>query len=299
MIKSSLILLLSFVCLISCKNDTASSATVLASGFKYEMNTDMPGNLPQPGQVVSIDFQLVNDQGIVLDDSRKVETTKPAMLIPAELSSEQSRNPILSLVRKMSLGDSATVYVPIDSVPNAPQDYLNNDFIEYRVKVLNIEDELSYKERVQKEDAERRQKFESLATEKQVETKAIFDQYIAGSLEGKKMNTDSGLKVILSEETSGSLPEVGDMVEVQYYGYLKDGTSFDNSYRAGRPFKFTVGQGMVIKGWDLALPMIPEGSTAIVDIPYDLAYGEKGNPPVIPAKSDLIFYLLLEKIIKP
>jgi FKBP-type peptidyl-prolyl cis-trans isomerase len=52
---------------------------------------------------------------------------------------------------------------------------------------------------------------------------------------------------------------------------------------------------MVIQGWDLGLPQIKQGSKVFLEIPYNLAYGDAGNP-VIPAKSDLIFHIELESI---
>ena len=53
---------------------------------------------------------------------------------------------------------------------------------------------------------------------------------------------------------------------------------------------------MAIQGWDLGVPQVPRGAEAILEVPYDLAYGAAGNPPVIPEKSDLYFYINVESI---
>ena len=98
------------------------------------------------------------------------------------------------------------------------------------------------------------------------------------------------------EEGTGTQAEAGKTVSVQYYGTLMDGKMFDNSFRRGAPFEFTVGQGQVIKGWDLGLPKMKEGGKAALFIPYELAYGEAGSPPNIPAKSQLLFYVELEEV---
>jgi FKBP-type peptidyl-prolyl cis-trans isomerase len=52
----------------------------------------------------------------------------------------------------------------------------------------------------------------------------------------------------------------------------------------------------VIPGWDEGVALLNEGSKATLFIPYALAYGEAGSPPVIPAKSDLVFYIEVNKV---
>ncbi|RPB21594.1 putative FKBP-type peptidyl-prolyl isomerase [Terfezia boudieri ATCC MYA-4762] len=82
----------------------------------------------------------------------------------------------------------------------------------------------------------------------------------------------------------------GYTIEVHYRGTLEsDGTQFDASYDRGQPFKFTLGQGRVIKGWDEGLLDMCIGEKRKLTIPYQYAYGEKGMPPVIPPKATLIF----------
>ena len=72
-------------------------------------------------------------------------------------------------------------------------------------------------------------------------------------------------------------------------GFLTDGTVFDSSVARGTPIAFPIGAGRVIAGWDEGIAMLSSGSKAKLIIPYFLAYGEQGRPPVIPAKATLIF----------
>ncbi len=70
---------------------------------------------------------------------------------------------------------------------------------------------------------------------------------------------------------------------------------FDNSYKRGTPYTFTLGQRGAIDGWDVGFQRIPRGSKATLFIPYQMAYGESGRPPSIPAKSELVFYVELQE----
>lgn len=69
----------------------------------------------------------------------------------------------------------------------------------------------------------------------------------------------------------------GDTVVVHYTGTLEDGTVFDSSKPRGEPFSFTLGKGMVIKGWDKGLVGMKVGGKRQLVIPPGLAYGSRGT----------------------
>ena len=88
---------------------------------------------------------------------------------------------------------------------------------------------------------------------------------------------------------TGALAQPGKFYTVHYTGYLPDGTKFDSSVDRGEPITFPYGKHRVIQGWDTAFEGMRIGGKRRLFIPYQLAYGEAGRPPVIPAKSELIF----------
>lgn len=77
---------------------------------------------------------------------------------------------------------------------------------------------------------------------------------------------------------------------VHYTGWLaSDGTKFDSSLDRNEPITFQQGVHGVIPGWDYGFAGMHVGGKRRLFIPYQLAYGDSGRPPVIPPKSDLIF----------
>ncbi|KAH9621805.1 hypothetical protein KSS87_008365 [Heliosperma pusillum] len=107
--------------------------------------------------------------------------------------------------------------------------------------------------------------------------------------EEKEIGTQGLKKKLLKDGDGWETPDNGDEVEVHYTGTLLDGTKFDSSRDRGDPFKFTLGQGQVIKGWDLGIKTMKKGENAVFTIPAELAYGEAGSPPTIPPNATLQF----------
>ena len=101
-------------------------------------------------------------------------------------------------------------------------------------------------------------------------------------------STSSGMKYVVLQEGSGDKPEQGASVVAHYTGKLQDGTKFDSSVDRDEPFKFDVGLGQVISGWDESFLDMLAGEKRIIILPPDLGYGEDGAGP-IPPDSTLIF----------
>jgi peptidylprolyl isomerase len=117
------------------------------------------------------------------------------------------------------------------------------------------------------------------------------------SLLNKEFKTESGLIYKITHEGSGQRAKAGDMVMVHYTGKLTNDTVFDSSHSRNQPFKFKLGAGQVIKGWDEGIALLNVGDKALLTIPPQIGYGER-NMGKIPANSTLIFEVELLAILE-
>ncbi|MEN8236973.1 MAG: FKBP-type peptidyl-prolyl cis-trans isomerase [Pseudomonadota bacterium] len=104
-----------------------------------------------------------------------------------------------------------------------------------------------------------------------------------------KVQMPSGLIIEDITVGGGITPEEGQTVVVHYTGTLENGKKFDSSHDRGKPFRFTLGAGEVIKGWDEGLATMKIGGKRKLTIPPELGYGARGAGAAIPANATLIF----------
>ena len=103
----------------------------------------------------------------------------------------------------------------------------------------------------------------------------------------------------------GAIAAPGKCLYAHYTGWLANGTKFDSSRdtmpngKPRAPISFPQGARRVIAGWDAGFEGMRVGGRRRLFIPYQLAYGEVGRPPLIPPKSELIFDVELVAVADP
>jgi FKBP-type peptidyl-prolyl cis-trans isomerase len=97
------------------------------------------------------------------------------------------------------------------------------------------------------------------------------------------------LKIEELKAGTGAEAKAGQQVSVHYTGWLTDGKKFDSSLDRGQPFKFMLGAGQVIPGWDKGVAGMKVGGKRKLTIPPQMGYGERGAGGVIPPNATLVF----------
>jgi FKBP-type peptidyl-prolyl cis-trans isomerase FkpA len=115
--------------------------------------------------------------------------------------------------------------------------------------------------------------------------------------------TASGLQYEDKAQGSGAAAQAGQHVTVHYTGWLHDaaapdgrGRKFDSSKDRRDPFRFDLGAGMVIRGWDEGVQGMQVGGTRVLLIPPQLGYGARGAGGVIPPNATLVFEVELLEV---
>ena len=108
--------------------------------------------------------------------------------------------------------------------------------------------------------------------------------------------TPSGAVITTIKPGKGASPKATDTVKVHYHGTLVDGTVFDSSVQRGEPATFPLGN--VIKCWTEGVQQMKVGGKSRLVCPANLAYGDRGSPPVIKPGATLVFEVELLDIVK-
>ena len=240
----------------------------------------------EPGDILTMDLRYYTEDDSVLFDSKM---NGRDFQIPAD--SGQYEGDLMSAFLKLHKGDSATIIMGAENFFTKTAGMPRPEFIDstgmlyFDVFVKNIQtiDEL-------------RAEMDSISNNRMKSEAAMREAYLQeNNITAEPL--PSGLIFISKEKGTGEQAEAGKKVTVHYTGTLLDGTKFDSSVDRGDPFEFTLGQGMVIPGWDEGIALMKEGGKATLIIPSDLGYGANPRPggPIQPY-STLVFDVELVKV---
>lgn len=296
-----------FILALACVVQVSAQRTKTKSNKKTQDLVEKPGTIIEEGDP----YTYIKQAGagyIILshhEGDRKVTAKDAVVLMNMHISVESTDSVMLEtfstneprylplaepslggVLKNLSKNDSASIIVPVDSFFNlsfsqpAPSHFKKTEHIRLLVKVVDVFTEAELEEKG-KADLQERSFRDSLAVLAYTE-----------SLKNVK-TTASGLKYIVNQNGTGRLPVKGDMVTVKYKGYFADGKVFDENQQEG--LAFMLGEGHVIKGWDEGIALMNEGAKYKLIIPWNLAYGLRGQGTIPPVTS-LIFDVELVSI---
>lgn len=105
----------------------------------------------------------------------------------------------------------------------------------------------------------------------------------------------NGIRVIDIAAGTGDVAARGRCLYSHYTGWLATGQKVESSLdaqpngRPGEPVAFPLGRGMVMAGWEVGFAGMRVGGRRRLFVPYSMAYGDKGNPPLIPSRAAMVF----------
>jgi hypothetical protein len=101
--------------------------------------------------------------------------------------------------------------------------------------------------------------------------------------------TSTGLRRLVLREGQGEHPKPGEVVRVLYKGMFLDGRVFDARLEPGEAFSFRLGRGEIIEGWEEGILLMRRGEKCVLLVPFELAYGSRGQAGRIPRQTSLAF----------
>lgn len=242
-------------------------------------NHDDKAKKLKDGDIITFTAKIYNSADSLLQESTEANPAR-AMVQPAGASG--FKGSFEDGLRLLAQGDSATIYVPVDSLSKGAQQLppfiKKGTDLKYSVKILKVQTRADF----DKEMAANAQKEKQAAEARKTELPKLIQDYIAKS--GKTFKTTaSGLYYSITTEGTGASPKKGDVCKCMYVGKFLDGKVFDQSKQ---PIDMPIGQ--MIPGFNEALTLMKKGGKATFVIPPAIGYGEQAQGP-IPGNSALVF----------
>lgn len=260
--------------MISCKNN-GKGYTEHSSGLAYKfLETNTSGKSPEAGDIVvlSIKYFTADNQLVDESDFYRMQVTNPTY-----------KGDFHTALQMLQVGDS--VSLKLDAADfyertrkmDLPREFQQGDLICINLRLKNIISASSL-------ENERRSMYHA---DEQQELNLLKEYLNRANIQQEP--AESGLIVVHKVMGMGPSAQKGNTLLVHYSGTTIDGKLFDTSLDKPRPFKFVLGEGAVIKGWEEGFLTMKKGGKARMIIPSKLAYGKDGLGNLILPYSTLIF----------
>lgn len=289
MMRTTLTLLAAIVMLASCNQYEKTP-----SGLTYKITSGGGKEKLKNGQFVkfNIEYKIPPKDSVLTSSFGHV----PAYLVID--TSRQSKHSFLEIITKCAVGDKIDFAMSVDTLKKLGMLEYNNifharDMIKGKVEIIKT---------FAKQDEAMADLNKEQETERQREIKELQDFTAKKGI--KTQSTKSGVLVDISTPGDQNLKaDSGKQASVMYKGTFTNGKEFDSNMGANNPNKeplnVVIGTNGVIPGLEEGLRMFGKGGKGKIYIPAMLAYGQNGQPPVIPAYSNLVFEVEILDITTP
>ena len=275
-------------------------------GTLYTIFTHGTGDKIKVNDVITFNITQKTDKDSLLASSYTMGHPVKLQVQAPESATDPIVTALMEVLPLASINDSLLVKVSTDTLlkgheESRPPFFPKGSYLNLYIKIVNVQ---TLNDAIAERNAD-------IAKSKAAET-VTANKYIADNKLILK-TTVSGLKYKISKIGLKPKPLSGDTVLVNYTGKLLNGKVFDSSVasvakaagldqpgRPYEPYKFPLGAGQVIPGWDEGLLLLNEGGKATFIVPSGLAYADRGSPDgtTIPPFSTLVFDVELVKVIR-
>ena len=266
----------------SCTNNVKE----LENGVSLTYFKNGSGDFVENGEIIMFNLLYYDNEG---NEQFRSQPNEPVL---QQKDSLWENIPFLNVISTLKEGDSVFFQLSLDQflgfIPGANYpDSLGSELMSFYAGI---------------EDIMTREEFENYQKEQYEKMKMNDDQQLSIDLELidnylkenniEAIKTESGLRYVVQKEGEGRNAAPGDNVSVHYTGMLLNGEVFDSSLER-QPLSFTLGQGMVIQGWDEGISYFNKNAKGTIYIPSYLGYGARGAGGAIPPNAVLVFEIEL------
>ncbi|TVQ49904.1 MAG: hypothetical protein EA362_03470 [Saprospirales bacterium] len=252
-----------------------------SSGFPIVWIEEGEGELPEAGGRVFFNLQYSIGDSMVYDSKTSGDVS--FMQLPEADDPQIAGEPLFEALYLMVPGDVVIVTQRKNQMNQSLPGMADDDELRTRIEFVSYKTAEEYEAELQ------------IIRDRLPEVREFVDSvwwnYVSSEYADKLIRTDSGLEFIIHKKGNGPPISKGDRISFHYFGKnIESAANFDNSFNRARAINFVVGSGTVMPGWDELFVLLNKGDVVSAFIPWQLAYGERGRPPVIPGKANLLYY---------
>ena len=276
--------LLGLLVLVGCNRKYADYQHTEEGLYVRFYDTDSTRRQPMPGDFLKLRMDYYLNDSLLYRSAEKDEYPR------IRLRESDFRGDILSGLAMMHEGDSASFLVKADSTCYAMFGQIPEGWVVRPEDRMRFEIRLEQIQSAEDFEAELQAVYEGIKAQSDLDFQTYLEE---NQLHTKP--TANGVHYWTTQAGTGGRPGTGDLVEVHYEGRFLNGVVFDSAYRKDSTFRFILGRGYVIPGWEEVVPTMQVGSRVTALIPYAMAYGDQsmGN---IPPYANLVYDIELKKI---